>query len=267
MAEPLSKMTGHVRALFSDIDGTLTTRGRIEPETYAALAALEAAGVAVVLVTGRPAGWGQALLSLAPVTAVVTENGGVTFLRPHGHGHHSAAKVYGVPITDLALWRQRMQAAVAEVQRQVPAARLSSDSAYREVDLAIDWNEEVALSIEDAHAVTDILRRAGFRAVRSSVHVNFCPPLFDKLSACLHVVREVFGGRVDELLPYVYVGDSLNDAPMFGGFPRSVGVANVRAWWDELPARPRYITDAEEGRGLREVIAHVLALGPEPGAT
>jgi hypothetical protein len=264
MAEPLSKMTGPVRALFSDIDGTLTTRGRIEPETYAALAALEAAGVAVVLVTGRPAGWGQALLSLAPVTAVVTENGGVTFLRPHGRGHHGAAKVYGVPIADLPLWRQRMHAAVAEVARQVPAARLSSDSAYREVDLAIDWNEEVSLSERDAHVVTDILRQAGFRAVRSSVHVNFCPPLFDKLSACLHVVREVFGGSVGALTPYVYVGDSLNDAPMFAGFPRSVGVANVRAWWDELPARPRFITEGEEGRGLREVIARVLALGPAP---
>lgn len=262
MAEPLSNMTGPVRALFSDIDGTLTTRGRIEPETYAALAALEAAGVPVVLVTGRPAGWGQALLSLAPVTAVVTENGGVTFLRPPGQSN--AAKVYGVPIADLPGWRQRMHAAVAEVQRQVPAARLSSDSVYREVDLAIDWNEEVSLSPDDAHAVTAILQRAGFRAVRSSVHVNFCPPLFDKLSACLYVVREVFGGAPDALAPYVYAGDSLNDAPMFAGFPRSVGVANVRAWWDELPARPRYLTGAEEGRGLREVIAHVQKLGPAP---
>jgi HAD superfamily hydrolase (TIGR01484 family) len=267
MAEPLSKMTGPVRALFSDIDGTLTTRGRIEPETYAALAALEAAGVPVVLVTGRPAGWGQALLSLAPVTAVVTENGGVTFIRQPGRGHGSAAKVYGVPIADLPMWRQRMQAAVVEVQRHVPAARLSSDSLYREVDLAIDWNEETSLSTDDAYAVTTLLRTAGFSAVRSSVHVNFCPPLFDKLSACLYVVREVFAGRADELTPYVYVGDSLNDAPMFGGFPRSVGVANVRVWWDELPARPRYITGAEEGRGLREVIAHVLDLGRVPDRT
>lgn len=263
MAEPLSKMTGPVRALFSDIDGTLTTQGRIEPETYAALAALEAAGVAVVLVTGRPAGWGQALFSLAPVTAVITENGGVTFLRLPGRGHVSASKVYGVPITDLPTWRRRMSEAVARVQRKVPAARLSSDSVYREVDLAIDWNEEASLSTEDAHTVIAVLRNAGFRAVRSSVHVNFCPPVFDKLSACLHVVREVFGGTVDELMPYVYVGDSLNDAPMFGGFPRSVGVANVRAWWDELSARPRYLTEAEEGRGLREVVAHVLKLGPE----
>lgn len=264
MAEPLSmhEMTGPVRALFSDVDGTLTTHGRIEPETYAALAALEAAGVAVVLVTGRPAGWGQALLSLMPITAVVTENGGVTFVRASARaGHERVSKRYGLPVADLGAWRERMHAAVAEVQRIVPAARLSSDSAYREVDLAIDWNEEASLSLADAQQVTAILREAGLRAVRSSVHVNFCPPVFDKLSACLEVVRDVLGGASEELLPYVYVGDSLNDAPMFGGFPRSVGVANVRAWWAELPARPRYVTAAAEGAGLREVIARVMELG------
>jgi HAD superfamily hydrolase (TIGR01484 family) len=265
MAESIVKMAGSVRALFSDIDGTLTTGGRIEAETYAGLLALEAAGVSVVLVTGRPAGWGQALLSLMPITAIVTENGGVTFLRRSvragaSDGH---TKIYGVPVADLASWRRRMHATVAVVQRQIPAARLSSDSVYREVDLAIDWNEEVELSVEDTEAAIDILRQAGFRATRSSVHINFCPPMFDKLSACLRVVREVFGGTIDDLMPYVYVGDSLNDAPTFAGFPRSVGVANVRTWWDELPARPRYVTDLPEGAGLREVIARVLALGPE----
>lgn len=253
MTAPLSDMTGPVQALFSDIDGTLTTSGRIEAETFAALESLDAAGVPVVLVTGRPAGWGQALLSLAPIAAIVTENGGVTFLRRPG----GAVKLYGLPEADLPGWRQRMHAAMAEVQRVVPGARLSSDSAYREVDLAVDWNEEVSLSSEQAGRVVELLRGAGFRAVRSSVHVNFCPPLFDKLSACLEVIRALLGNP-DDLSPYVYVGDALNDAPMFGGFPRSVGVANVRAWWDELPARPRYLTASAEGRGLREVIAHVL---------
>ena len=33
-----------------------------------------------------------------------------------------------------------------EVMSKVPGARLSSDSKYREVDLAIDWNEEVSLT-------------------------------------------------------------------------------------------------------------------------
>jgi hydroxymethylpyrimidine pyrophosphatase-like HAD family hydrolase len=96
--------------------------------------------------------------------------------------------------------------------------------------------------------------------VRSSVHVNFCPPHFDKLSACQTLVRQVLHDDSGDLAKYVFVGDALNDAPMFGGFPTSVGVANVRIWWDELDHKPAYITERPEGPGLRELIEHILAL-------
>lgn len=258
MVLPLRELRGPVRALFSDVDGTLTTGGRVEAATYAALEQLGAEGVPVVLVTGRPAGWGQAFMSVAPVAAVVTENGGVTWLRDG----RRLLKVYGVPAQSLPEWRRRMHELVAQVATAVPGARLSADSKYREVDLAIDWNEEASLSADDAEAVVALLRKAGFTATRSSVHVNFGPPHFDKLSACVTVVERVLGGSGGELAPYVYVGDALNDAPMFGGFPRSIGVANVRQWWDALPHRPAFVTEAAEGAGLREVVAHLRSLPP-----
>jgi hydroxymethylpyrimidine pyrophosphatase-like HAD family hydrolase len=147
-----------------------------------------------------------------------------------------------------------------DVMSKVPGARLSSDSKYREVDLAIDWNEEQSLSREEAETCVRLIQKAGFAAVRSSVHVNFGPPHFDKLSACQQIVRRVLGGDITDLAPYVYVGDALNDAPMFAGFPTSVGVANVRTWWDELAHKPAYITERPEGPGLRELVSHVLAL-------
>jgi HAD superfamily hydrolase (TIGR01484 family) len=256
MSRPLSDLRGPVRALFSDVDGTMTTGERIESATYQALEQLEASGIPVILVTGRPAGWGQALVKMMPVVAVVTENGGVTFVREG----RRATKLYGVPQASLPEWRRRMNDAAVEVMSKVPGARLSSDSKYREVDLAIDWNEEVALSADDAELVVQMLRKAGFTAVRSSVHVNFGPPHFDKLSACLTVVRQVLGGDPADLSPYVYVGDALNDAPMFAGFPSSVGVANIRVWWDELTSKPAYVTERPEGAGLRELIAHLTSL-------
>lgn len=256
MSRPLSDLRGPVRALFSDIDGTMTTGERIEASTYEALEQLSAAGTPVIMVTGRPAGWGQAFMKLLPVVAVVTENGGVTFVR-EGRRQH---KLYGVPQASLPEWRRRMNDAAVEAMSKVPGARLSSDSKYREVDLAIDWNEEVALSPADAELVVELLRKAGFTAVRSSVHVNFGPPHFDKLSACVAVIRQVLGGDPTDLAPYVYVGDALNDAPMFAGFPSSVGVANIRHWWDELSHKPAYVTERPEGAGLRELIAHLMSL-------
>src|SRR5215510_210991 len=187
MSRPLADLRGPIRALFSDVDGTMTTGERIEASTYAAIEQLVASGTPVIMVTGRPAGWGQAFIKVMPVTAVVTENGGVTFVR-EGRRQH---KLYGVPQASLPEWRRRMNDAAVDVMSKVPGARLSSDSKYREVDLAIDWNEEVSLSRDDAEEVVQRVRKAGFSASRSSVHVNFGPPHFDKLSACITVVRHV----------------------------------------------------------------------------
>src|SRR5262245_29658449 len=243
MTRPLADLRGPVRALFSDVDGMMTTGDRIEAATYEALEQLGAVGVQLVMVTGRPAAFGQAVMKMTPVLAAVTENGGVTFVREGKRLN----KLYGVPQASLPEWRRRMNDVVVDVMHKVPGARLSSDSKYREVDLAIDWNEEVTLSRDDAERCVAEIQKAGLAAVRSSVHVNFGPPLFDKLSACMTVIRQVLHGDENDLSPYVYVGDALNDAPMFKGFPSSVGVANVRAWWDELEHKPAFITERAEG--------------------
>ena len=256
MTRPLSELRGPVRALFSDIDGTMTTGDAVEAQTYAALEQLGAAGIPVVLVTGRPAGFGYAFMKMTPVLACVTENGGVTFVRDG----RKVKKLYGVPAASLPEWRRRMNDIAIDVMSKIPGARLSSDSKYREVDLAIDWNEEVSLEREAAERAVALIRKAGMTAVRSSVHVNFGPPQFDKLSACIQVVQSILHGDPKDLAPYVYVGDALNDAPMFGGFPNSVGVANVKACWDELSAKPAYLTELPEGAGLRELVKHLLAL-------
>jgi HAD superfamily hydrolase (TIGR01484 family) len=245
----------NVRAVFTDMDGTLTTGGRVLASTYSALAALDDARIPVVVVTGRPAGWTEALVRLWPVRAAVAENGGVLFL-PDGP---RMRKVYSVATSTLPRIRKRMYAAARAVAARVPGARLAADSPYTEVNLAIDWNEDAHLSEAAARRIERLLRARGFNAVRSSVHVNFWPGHFDKLTACQRVVAEAFGGRADDLEPYVYVGDALNDEPMFRGFPRSVGVANVRDVWDELGAKPARVTRRREGAGFEEVAKKILA--------
>ena len=92
------------------------------------------------------------------------------------------------------------------------------------------------------------------------MHVNFGPRGVDKLTACRELVEHRLAADPSDLAPYVYVGDALNDAPMFGGFPKSVGVANVKAWWDELDFKPNYLTERAEGAGLRELVDHLLTL-------
>ena len=214
MALPLSSLEGPVGALFCDLDGTLTTGGRLESSTLAALEALDAAGVPLILVTGRPGGWAHALQLLLPFRAAIAENGGITYLRDGAH----VRKHLVLDPHALGAWRQRALALAGELMDAVPGARLSSDTAYREVDVAIDWNEEVSLSAQAADALVAGARAAGFAAFRSSVHVHISPSSHDKLSASRALVAELLGGAPDRLDPYLFVGDSLNDAPMFAGF-------------------------------------------------
>lgn len=252
---PLDALRQPVRALLSDVDGTMTSDGRIESETFAAIERLSAAGIAVVPVTGRSAGFGHTLLSTMPAPAVVAENGGVIFVR---EGHRTR-KLLAVPDGERSTWRARMRAAMAEVTAALPELALSTDSAYREVDLALDWNEEVSLPVALADRAVAMLRERGLAASRSNVHVNFAPPFFDKRTACLRLLGEVWG-QGDALDEIAYVGDSLNDAPMFDGFPISVGVANIWPLWPSLPHHPRYLTQQREGAGFRELAAHLLSL-------
>ena len=68
-----------LRGVFCDIDDTLTTDGRLTAEAYGALERLHLAGLLVVPVTGRPAGWCDHIARFWPVDAVVGENGAFYF--------------------------------------------------------------------------------------------------------------------------------------------------------------------------------------------
>ncbi|XXF80903.1 HAD-IIB family hydrolase [Myxococcaceae bacterium GXIMD 01537] len=246
-----------VERVFTDVDGTLTTSHQLRSRTVRALESLTEAGLRVVLVTGRPAGWGEAFARSLPVDGVIVENGGLFFTRTAGGGWR---RVYAEAPAERAANRRRLQREVARVLKRVPGARLSLDSQYTEVDLAIDYNEDVKLGAEAAGRIESLLRARGVRAVRSSVHINCWLGRFDKLATARRYARVAWG---EQLRPedgrFVYSGDSFNDAPMFRAFALGVGVANVRAVLKDIDAPPAFITRAAEGRGFEELARAILA--------
>jgi len=68
-----------IRGVFTDIDDTLTTDGRLTAEAYTAMERLRLLGLAVVPVTGRPAGWCDHIARMWPVDGVVGESGAFYF--------------------------------------------------------------------------------------------------------------------------------------------------------------------------------------------
>lgn len=248
---PLSRADlSKVRAVFTDVDGTLTTRGQLSSSAVRALEWLVAHQVKVVLVSGRPAGWGECWARQLPVAGVIVENGGLYFT---WRGRR-LERVYAEGPAERAKNRARLAKLVRAALRAVPGARLSSDSASTEVDLAIDYAEDARLGHKGATALERFLRARGVNAVRSSVHVNCWLGDFDKATMVRRFLRREWSTALAPDDPrFVYVGDSFNDAPLFQAFGLSVGVANVADVLATIEHPPRFITRGREGKGFGEV--------------
>jgi HAD superfamily hydrolase (TIGR01484 family) len=246
-----------LKALLTDLDGTLTTGGRLEPETYVALSELKEAGLFVAVVTGRPAGWAELIARTWPVDACIAENGGVTFTRDRA-GNVSRS-YYTDDEAARGADRLRLKALVDEVCRRVPGARLSLDSRYTEVNLSIDWNEDVKLSLDQARTIEAICKEKGATAVRSNVHVNVWFGGFDKASATRKLLLDAGGFSLpDSLDEIAYIGDAPNDAPMFAAFPLSIGVADVADHLGEIESLPAFVTPSRAAVGFQELAAAIL---------
>ena len=101
-----------------------------------------------------------------------------------------------------------------------------------------------------------------FRSVAklSSIHVNGWFGDYDKLSMTRRFAADVLGCDLDaEKDRFVFVGDSPNDGPMFGFFPLSCGVANIRDFADGSVVLPAWVADGHGGAGFVEVAERLLA--------
>ena len=247
-----------IRGLFFDIDDTLTTEGRLTAQAYSALERWKAAGKIAVPITGRPAGWCDHIARMWPVDAVIGENGAFYFYYDPVGRKLKKHFLYDEP-TRIAN-RARMAAVRDHILASVPGCALASDQLYREADLAIDFCEDLpALGLAGAERIAALMREAGMTAKISSIHVNGWFGDYDKLGMTLTFARERLGIELDSSGEgFAFAGDSPNDAPMFGFFRNSVGVANVRRYEALLAAKPAFITRGEAGTGFAELVTRLL---------
>ncbi len=246
-----------VRVVLSDIDDTMTADGLLPSTSLAAMEALRAAGMIVIPVTGRPAGWCDHFARMWPVDAVVGENGALYF----SYDREARKMVSGYAKTrrERREDRARLDTLRDRILSEVPGAGIASDQDYRIADLAIDFREDVdPLPPEQIARIVALFEEAGATAKVSSIHVNGWFGGYDKLTMTRRCLADLFGiDMASENERIVFAGDSPNDAPMFGFFKNSVGVANVRQ--TDLPAQPTWVTPSESAAGFCELAAVLLA--------
>lgn len=221
----------HLNILVSDLDGTLAHHGHVEPETWHALRAAKAAGITLVLNTGR------ILATFAPdgpfaelFDAIVAEDGAVVYfprsdmvLLPFGH---------------------------------LPGALLSRIEALQlpiERGMAL-----IATHVPHDRPILELLRQIGGGATveynRGAVMV--LPVGATKGSGLDVALREL--GR--SLRNTIVVGDAENDRSMFAVAECAAAVANATP---DLLQAADVILSEPEGAGVRQLIDDLCA-GRQP---
>ncbi|WP_420342178.1 HAD-IIB family hydrolase [Paenirhodobacter sp.] len=246
-------------AVLTDIDDTLTTDGQLPAAAYAALERLAQAGLAVVPITGRPAGWCDMIARFWPVAGVVGENGAFYFAYDR-EARVMRQRFFATPDERRAN-RARLDALRERILDAVPGAGIASDQLYREADLAIDFCEDVpALPPDQVQRILDLFAEAGAVAKLSSIHVNGWFGSYDKLSMTRIFARDVLGLDIDAARDsIIFAGDSPNDGPMFGFFPNGCGVANVREFAPGSFTPPAFVAPSEGGAGFVEIAERILS--------
>ncbi|ASQ02875.1 HAD-IIB family hydrolase [Sinorhizobium meliloti WSM1022] len=251
-------VAARITVLFADIDDTLTNEGLLPAAAYDAVERLTEAGVAVAPITGRPAGWCDMIARMWPVAGVVGENGAFYFA--YDRTRRRMRRSFAIADAQRAADREKLARVRARILAEVQGAAVSADQLYREADLAIDFCEDVpTLPVSDVDRIKRIFEEEGAVAKVSSIHVNGWYGAYDKLTMTRRFADDILGVDIDaERDRIVFVGDSPNDAPMFGFFPNACGVANVLAFQGRIDAEPAYVAEREGGHGFVEVANRIL---------
>ncbi len=247
-----------VEILFTDIDDTLTTHGKLPANSYSALWDLKKKGIKVVPVTGRPAGWCEMIARFWPVEGIVGENGGFYFR--YDETQKKMLRHFAFDETTQQKNRQKLEQVRTEVLREVPGSAVASDQFTRLMDLAIDFCEDVPRLPESAvQKIVQIFEQHGAQAKVSSIHVNGWFGEYNKLSMCREFAARELNLSIDTHNKlFAFSGDSPNDEPMFEFFENSFAVANIRAFLPTLRHWPAYVSPSEGGDGFVEIARALL---------
>ncbi|MCL5807979.1 MAG: HAD-IIB family hydrolase [Deltaproteobacteria bacterium] len=254
--EDLKKNIGYV---LTDIDDTLTNEGKLSSVVFTAMEDLRKAGIRIVPITGRPAGWCDHIARMWPINGLVGENGAFYF--SYDGTRKKMVRRYWKSEKGRRSDRKKLDKIKQEILKKIPGCAVASDQAYRETDLAIDYCEDVPpLSMHEAEEIVKCFLKYGARAKISSIHVNGWFGDYDKLAMTRLLFEGVFNESLESVKDHViFTGDSPNDAPLFGYFPNSVGVANVIHFTGKMTNEPAWITEKVGGYGFAEMVETLLS--------
>jgi HAD superfamily hydrolase (TIGR01484 family) len=247
-----------LKYIFTDIDDTITSDGLMPSSTLEELWTLFYAGICVIPVTGRPAGWCDYFARMWPVPGIVGENGAFYF--SYDRENKKMKRVYLQTEKERQAGRAGLKRIQKRVLEEVPGCAVSSDQTFRIADLAIDFCEDVPpLGPESTNKICSIAKEEGAVYKVSSIHVNCWFGNYDKLTCIDRFLNDFTGNSMKEMQEQVlYIGDSPNDEPMFKELKFTAAVNNINKFLDRLEHYPSYKSNSNSGEGFKEIIDTIL---------
>jgi phosphoglycolate phosphatase len=222
-----------IRAVVTDVDGTLTDRERrLVPEAMEVIRRMTEAGIPVVLATGNVLPLALALHRFLGLSGpIVAENGGVLY---HRDGNRDVIEHLADRRVALAAYRRLVKAGL-------PVRRLFTDR----------WREsEVALE----EGVPERMVRAALRGQ---------PVLIESTGFAMHIIQHGAGKLPALRRALPPLGLTPGDCLVVGDGDNDVAMLRASAWAVSFPsgsARARraadYVTRAEYGYGFVEAVIH-----------
>jgi len=215
-------------ALATDYDGTLASRGTVEPDTLQALRRLAATGRKLILVTGRRV---DDLIRVFPEVAifdrVVAENGPLVY-RPQTRESRVLSKPPPAAFVD-------------ELRRR----GVQSLTLGRVFVATEQPNERVVLAV-----IAEL--RLDLQVILNKGAVMVLPASVNKATGLRAALDEL--GLSPQAV--VGIGDAENDEAFLAMCGWGVAVANAL---DSLKSQADHVTSGEDGAGVREVINSLIS--------
>lgn len=233
-----------VQVVATDVDGTLTRGGALDPEVVRVISALVDAGIEVVPISGRPTGEVLGLCRYLPgVTRGIAENGLLQVVPDR------EPRWLAEPTSPAAL-RAVGERLNAEHDARL---RLAPCHPFRLGDVAY---ERDGRGVPELLALQRVAAGLGVCLCWSSVHVHLTPRPPDKGAGLLRFAAD----HGLDPATFLTIGDAPNDEGLFtaGRFGVTVGTADVPAQREAFASLPAYVTAQRESAGFCEVAEALL---------
>ncbi|MCK5201233.1 MAG: HAD-IIB family hydrolase [Spirochaetales bacterium] len=243
---------------FTDIDDTITTDGMMPVGALEDIWKLSKAGIKVILVTGRPAGWCDYFARMWPVAGIIGENGAFYFT--YNRTDKKMKRVYLQTDAVRKAGKEGLERISRRVLSEVPGCGISADQPFRIADLAIDFCEDVpTLSDDSINKICRIIEEEGAVYKVSSIHINCWFGDYDKLTCFDRFLMDFTDSHLAAMQEkIIYIGDSPNDEPMFEKLKYSAAVNNIVNFLDRMEHYPAYKSSLNSGEGFREIVRTIL---------